>query len=68
MIGYFILSGIIVFQIFVIGILLDGWETERKENERHYNKLRREYDIRIEELKKDLDVRDDIINGYKGVN
>lgn len=68
MIATVILAGVIVVLLFIIGVLMDGWEEERKENERHYRNLRREYDIRIEELKKDLDVRDDIINGYKGVN
>lgn len=68
MIAYGIFAGVIVVQLFVMAILLDGWETERKENEKYYHKLRRTYDIQIEELKKDIALRDDIINGYKGVN
>lgn len=67
MISYIIFSAVIVVQIIFIGILLDGWDTEKKENERYYKQLRLEYDIKIEELKKEIASKDDIIFGYRAI-
>ena len=57
-----ILLGVILIQVVVIGILMDIIESERAENKRYYNTIRRTYDIKMEELKEDIRVRDEIIS------
>ena len=60
-----VLIGIIIIQIFVIGFLIDNYNQLETDNKKYYKKLRREYDIKIEELKKDVAIRDEIIEGRK---
>ena len=60
-----VLLAIIVIQVFVIGVLIDNYNQLEKDNKRYFNKLRREYDIKIDELKQDISVRDEIIEGRK---
>lgn len=67
MISYIIFSAVIVVQIIFIGILLDGWDAEKKENERYYKKLRLQYDTEIEKLKNEIAKKDDIIFGYRAI-
>ena len=47
---------------------MDHIETERIENDRYLDKLRRTYQIRIDELKEDIHIRDEIIKALGGIN
>lgn len=62
----------IVILLGVIGLLLmsgyvmfDTIEFERNQNDVYYKKLRQEYDIQVQQLKNDIEVRDEIIDSYR---
>ena len=62
----------IVILLGVIGLLLmsgyvmfDTIEFERNQNDVYYKKLRQEYDIQVQQLKNDIEVRDEIIESYR---
>lgn len=62
----------IVILLGVIGLLLmsgyvmfDSIEYERNQNDIYFQKLRKEYDIQIQQLKNDVEVRDEIIESYR---
>lgn len=63
-IGYTILiiTGLVL--LFVIGELLHIIEEKDKEWEKYYRSLRRAYEISIDELKKDIEVRDELLKAY----
>lgn len=67
MITYIIFAVAIGLLLFVIGFLMDEFNNEKEENERYYKQLRLEYDIKIEELKKEIASKDDIIFGYRAI-
>lgn len=60
---------ILVLIIFLLVAVIHGLsEAIREEDERNkefYNRIRREYDIQISELKKDNEVLEDILGGYE---
>ena len=62
----------IVILLGVIGLLLmsgyvmfDSIEYERNQNDIYFQKLRKEYDIQIQQLKNDVEVRDEILERYR---
>lgn len=62
----------IIILLGVIGLLLmsgyvmfDTIEFERNQNDVYYKKLRQEYDIQVQQLKNDVEVRDEIIESYR---
>lgn len=63
-----ILAIVVLILIFIIYHLMDHIETERIENDRYLDKLRRTYQIRIDELKEDIHIRDEIIKALGGIN
>ena len=65
MIGYSILAFIIIILLFISIELFNEVEHMEYENKEYYRKLRYEFDCKLAELKKDIDIRDDIIEGYK---
>lgn len=56
---------IIVFQFCLICYLLSQIENNEKENQKYFDKLRREYDTKLESYKEDIEIRDEIIEGLK---
>lgn len=56
-----IFLAIISVQFFINMYLFSIIEHQEEENEKYFKKLRRDYDIKLEELKKDIEVRDEII-------
>ena len=56
---------VIGIQLLVNMYLLNVIENQEEENKQYFRKLRRDYDIKLEELKKDIEVRDEIIEGRK---
>ena len=56
---------IIVFQFCLICYLLSQIKNNEKENQKYFNKLRREYDMKLESCKEDIEIRDEIIEGLK---
>lgn len=57
---------LVVAEMGLIIFLTESIRIEREENRRYYTRLRREYDIRIEELQKDLLIDEAIIGGKYG--
>lgn len=47
---------------------MDHIETERIENDEYLDKLRRTYQIQVNELKEDIRIRDEIIKALGGIN
>ena len=56
---------IVVFQFCLICYLLSQIENNEKENQKYFDKLRREYDTKLESYKEDIEIRDEIIEGMK---
>ena len=56
---------IIVFQFCLICYLLSQIENNEKKNQKYFDKLRREYDTKLESYKEDIEIRDEIIEGLK---
>ena len=56
---------IIVFQFCLICYLISQIENNEKENQKYFDKLRREYDTKLESYKEDIEIRDEIIEGLK---
>jgi hypothetical protein len=56
---------IIVFQFCLICYLLSQIENNEKENQKYFDKLRREYDTKLESYREDIEIRDEIIEGLK---
>jgi len=56
---------IIVSQFCLICYLISQIENNEKENQKYFDKLRREYDIKLESYKEDIVIRDEIIEGLK---
>ena len=56
---------IIVFQFCLICYLLSQIDAHEKENQKYFDKFRREYDMRLESYKEDIEIRDEIIEGLK---
>lgn len=54
---------IIMVQFIANMYLISVIENMEEENKLYFKKLRREYDLRIEELKKDVELRDEILEG-----
>ena len=63
-----ILAVIVLILIFILYHLMDHIESERVENDRYLDKLRRAYQIQIDELREDVQVRDEIIKALGGIN
>lgn len=61
-----VLLGIIVLLILTGYVMMDRLEYEKNKNKEYFTKLRRNFDVQIEELKKDIAVRDEIIDAYRG--
>lgn len=60
-IGYTILIIAVMILLFVVSELLHIIEEKDKEQERYYRNVRRTYEITIEELKKDIEIRDKLL-------
>ena len=60
----------IIICLIVIFDLIHQIEEMNENNERYYKNLRRTYEIIEEELRKDIEVRDELLYAYthKGVN
>lgn len=58
---------VIGIQLLVNMYLLNVIENQEEENKQYFRKLRRDYDIKLEELKKDIEIRDEIIEGKKAM-
>lgn len=56
-----IFLAIISIQFFINMYLFSIIEHQEEENAKYFKKLRKDYDIKLEELKKDIEVRDEII-------
>lgn len=56
---------IIVSQFCLICYLISQIENNEKENQKYFDKLRREYDTKLESYKEDIEIRDEIIEGLK---
>ena len=56
---------IIVSQFCLICYLISQIENNEKENQKYFDKLRREYDMKLESYKEDIEIRDEIIEGLK---
>ena len=54
--------------ICIIYHLLEHIESDRIENDKYFDKLRRTYQIQIDELRDDVKIRDDIIKVLGGIN
>lgn len=63
-----ILAVVVLILIFIIYHLMDHIECERVENDRYFDKLRRTYQIQLDELREDIRVRDEIIKALGGIN
>lgn len=63
-----ILAIVVLILIFIIYHLMDHIETERIENDEYLDKLRRTYQIQVNELKEDIRIRDEIIKALGGIN
>ena len=63
-----ILAIVVLILIFIIYHLMDHIETERIENDKYLDKLRRTYQIQVNELKEDIRIRDEIIKALGGIN
>lgn len=63
-----ILAVVVLILIFIIYHLMDHIECERAENDRYFDKLRRTYQIQLDELREDIRVRDEIIKALGGIN
>lgn len=61
-----VLLGIIILLILTGYVMMDRLEYEKNKNKEYFTKLRRNFDVQIEELKKDIAVRDEIIDAYRG--
>ena len=60
-----ILLGIIALLLMSGYVLFDTIEFERNQNDVYYKKLRKEYDFQVQQLKNDIEVRDEIIESYR---
>lgn len=60
-----ILLGIIALLLIAGYVMFDTIEFERNQNDVYYQKLRKEYDIQVQQLKNDIEVRDEIIDSYR---
>lgn len=60
-----ILLGIIALLLMAGYVMFDTIEFERNQNDVYYKKLRQEYDIQVQQLKNDIEVRDEIIDSYR---
>ena len=60
-----ILLGIIALLLMSGYVMFDTIEFERNQNDVYYKKLRQEYDIQVQQLKNDVEVRDEIIESYR---
>lgn len=60
-----ILLGIIALLLMAGYVMFDTIEFERNQNDVYYQKLRKEYDIQVQQLKNDIEVRDEIIDSYR---
>lgn len=60
-----ILLGIIALLLIAGYVMFDTIEFERNQNDVYYQKLRKEYDIQVQQLKNDIEVRDEIIDCYR---
>lgn len=62
---------ILVLIIFLLTAVIHGLsESIREEDERNrvfYKKIREQYDLQIGEYRKDIEVLEEIINGYKAM-
>ena len=63
-----ILAVVVLILIFILYHLMDHIESERAENDRYLDRLRRAYQIQIDELREDVQVRDEIIKALGGLN
>ena len=66
-----IIITILVLIIFLLTAVIHGLsESIREEDERNrafYKKIREQYDLKIGEYRKDIEVLEEIINGYKAM-
>lgn len=60
-IGYTILIIAVMILLFIISELLHIIEEKDKEQEKYYRNVRRTYEITIEELRKDIEIRDKLL-------
>lgn len=60
-----ILLGIIALLLMAGYVMFDTIEFERDKNDVYYKKLRQEFDIQVQQLKNDIEVRDEIIDSYR---
>lgn len=60
-----ILLGVIGLLLMAGYVMFDTIEFERNQNDVYYKKLRQEYDIQVQQLKNDVEVRDEIIESYR---
>lgn len=58
-----ILIVVVGIQFLVNMYLISIIESMENENEQYFKKLRRDYDVKMDELKKDIELRDEIIEG-----
>ena len=57
--------GIIAMLLMSGYVIMDSLEYEKKKNNQYFTKLRKEYDIQIEQYKQDIKTRDAIIDSYR---
>lgn len=62
-----LLGVIILILIVIIFILLDEIDEIKKDNDLFYSQLRRDFDIRIEELQESARIQSEIIDGMKAL-
>ena len=62
-----IVLGIIIIQGIVNIKLVNSLDKERKSNEKYYASLRREFDIRLQEKQKDIELNNEIIEGMNSI-
>ena len=60
-IGYTLLIIVVMVLLFVVGELLHEIEERDKEQDKYYRSIRRSYEIIIDELKKDIEIRDELL-------
>lgn len=63
-VGYIILIVALIVMVLVIGVLFHTIEQRDKEWKKYYANLRRSYEISLEELQKDIRVRDELLKAY----
>lgn len=57
--------GIIAMLLMSGYVIMDSLEYEKKKNNQYFTKLRKEYDIQIEQYKQGIKTRDAIIDSYR---